>query len=205
MAIDRFSESSGRYGAAVFNGKYHSQFVQHGVRFEFEKRNRGAGHMVVARADVLPTLRLLRNLDHQVLYLGRSNRTIEGFATEYDIHRTLLFDWDSTPFSQRYAVVTDEFPVDPGRNPRRIDIWCEARGAAGYLAIEIKRAEAGPEAVQQLEGYLRTLQRRKDLRGGTVTGALVAERIPPAVRQEARRSGISAYEVSYPLEFKRVD
>ena len=204
MAIDRFSESSGDYGAAVFNGKYHSQFVQHEVAFEFEKRNRSAGHMVVAREYVLSTLRLLCNLDHRVLYLHRSDRTVEGFATEYDIQRALLFDWDSTVFSDRYAIITDEFPVDLGQNPRRVDILCKDRNSGGRLVIEIKRAEANLDAVRQIEVYLHALRRREDFCDMTVTGALVAERIPLAVRQEAKRSGISAYEVSYPLEFERV-
>ena len=204
MAIDRFSESRGDYGAAVFNGKYHQQFVKHGVPFEFEKRNRTAKHMVVAREHVLPTLRLLRNLDHRVLYLNRSERTVIGFATEYDIQRALLFDWDRTVFSKRYTVITDEFPVDLGQNPRRIDILCEDRESGGRLVIEIKRAEAHPDAIHQIKDYLRALRRRKDFRGISLTGVLVAERIPLAVRLEAKRHRISAYEISYPLEIERV-
>ena len=204
MAIDRFSRSRGDFGAAVFNGKYHEQFVQHGVAFEFEKRNRTAGHMVVASNHVLRTLRLLRKLDHRVLYLGRSNKTIEGFATEYDIQRALLFDWRNTVLSERYDVITDEFPVDLGQNPRRIDILCRDRDSDDRLVVEIKRAEASLDAIRQIKGYLRALNRRTDFRGIPVAGALVAERIPLAVRKEAKRSGIFAYEVSYPVELERV-
>ena len=204
MAIDRFSRSRGDFGDAVFNGKYHEQFVQHGVAFEFEKRNRTAGHMVVASNHVLRTLRLLRKLDHRVLYLGRSNKTIEGFATEYDIQRALLFDWRNTVLSERYDVITDEFPVDLGQNPRRIDILCRDRDSDDRLVVEIKRAEANLDAIRQIKGYLRALNRRTDFRGIPVAGALVAERIPLAVRKEAKRSGIFAYEVSYPVEIERV-
>ena len=204
MAIDTFRKSSGDYGHAVFNGKYHRQFVQHNVPFEFEKRNRGAGHMVVARDHVLTTLSLSLRLDHRVLYLGRSNRTTEGFSTEYDIQRALLFDWDSTVFSERYGVITDEFPVDFGQNPRRIDILCKDKDSDERLVIEIKRAEANPDAIRQIRDYLHALSRREDFREMTLKGVLVAERVPLAVRQEAKRYGISAYELSYPLEFKRV-
>ena len=94
--------------------------------------------MVVAQEDVLPTLRLLRNLDHRVLYLHRSDMAVEGFATEYDIQRALLFDWDSTALAERYFVITDEFPVDLGQNPRRVDILCEDRDSGGRLGTRNK-------------------------------------------------------------------
>ena len=204
IAIDTFSESRGGYGHAVFNGKYHRQFVRHEIAFEFEKRNRSAGHMTVARNHVLSTLRRVSGFDHRVLYLCRSDRRVEGFATEYDIQRALLFGWDSTVFSERCDVITDEFPVDLGQNPRRIDILCQDRKSGGRLVIEIKRAEANLDAVRQIEVYLRALRRREDFRGITVAGALVAERIPPVVQQEAKRSGISAYQVSYPLELEQI-
>ena len=204
VAIDTFRKSSGDFGHAVFNGKYQEQFVQCEVPFDFEKRNRGAGHMVVVRERVLSTLRLLRDMDHGVLYLGRSDRTTRGFATEYDIQRALHLNWGETVFSKRYVVVTDEFPVDGGQNPRRIDLLCKDQNSGDHLVIEIKRAEANLDAVSQIKDYVHALRGREEFRGVSVTGALVAERIPLAVRQEAKRCEFSAYEISYPHELERV-
>ena len=204
VAIDSFSESRRDYGHAVFNGKYRLQFEQLRVPFEFEKRNRRAGHMVVSREHVLSTIRLLRDLDHRVLYLRRSEETVDGFATEYDIQHALLFNWDRTPFAEYYDLVIDEFPVDLGQNPRRIDILAKEKASGGKLVIEIKRAEANQDSIRQIRGYLHALRRRSDFRGNAITGALVAERIPSNVRADAKRYAISAYEIKYPLEFSRV-
>jgi hypothetical protein len=204
MAIDRFNPKSGTFGAAVFNGKYHHQFVQNDVPFEFEKRNVGAGHMVVQREQVLPTLTLLGSLDHEVLYLRRTESSSHGFVTEYDIQRALMFQWASTPFATAHTLVTDEFPVDGGLHSRRIDILARTRSGGGHLVIEVKRAEASLEALRQIEDYLSALRRRDDFAFGPLRGALVAERIPLAVREAAGRIDVEAYEASYPLSLQRV-
>ncbi len=204
VAIDTFRDGKGDFSHGAFNGKYHQQFLSHRVPFEFEKRNRGAGHMNVPRDRVLPTLRLMRDLDHSVLYLSRTEAVYEGFALEYDIQRSLLFLWDQTPFGQRHRLVGDEFPVDPGLNPRRIDILARNPKNGDWLVIEVKRAEATIEAVRQIEGYMLTLARRDDFLGGAISGALVAERVPSDVRRAANSAGIEAYEVAYPLELERV-
>ena len=75
VAIDSYNPNKGDYAHAVFNGKYHEQFVERGVPFDFEKRNTTAGHLVVKRDDVLATVRLMKDFDHSVLYLGRSEQT----------------------------------------------------------------------------------------------------------------------------------
>jgi hypothetical protein len=204
VAIDSFSESKGDFAHAVFNGKYHHQFLQHGVPFEFEKRNTGAGHMVVARPHVLETVALLGKLDHSVLFLGRSGDAKLGFVTEYDIQRALMFQWVNSPFASTHRIIGDEFPVDPGLNPRRIDVLARDRQTGDWLVIEVKRAEAKIDAIRQIEGYLLSLGRRDDFLGGAITGALVAERVPPAVREAARSAGIAAYEASFPLTLARV-
>lgn len=70
LAIDSFVPRRGDYGAAVFNGKYHTQFVRAGLAFTFEKRNRASGHLVVAREQVIPTICALSAFDHGVLALN---------------------------------------------------------------------------------------------------------------------------------------
>ncbi|MFC4352298.1 endonuclease NucS domain-containing protein [Fodinicurvata halophila] len=204
LAIDTYRDGRGDYGVGVFNGKYHEQFLEHQVPFEFEKRNRGAGHMVVAREHILPTLKLLGDLDHNVLFLGRDSQTADGFQTEYDIQRAILFEWKKTPFSERHRIIGDEFPVDPGVNPRRIDVLARDMASGDWLVIEVKRAEAKIAAVQQIEDYLGTIGRRDDFAYGKLTGALVAERVPPAVRHYAASQGIEAYEASYPFALRQV-
>lgn len=204
LAIDTYNNQREDYGHAVFCGKYHQQFLDHTIPFIFEKRNKNSGHMVVARQDVLPTIRKLSRIDHRVLYLGRSNYEQEGFVTEYDLQRSIILDWAKTPFATDHRVIGDEFPVDSGHNPRRIDILARACGSGDWLVIEVKRAEAHPDAVHQLEGYLLALGQRDDFLGGQLKGALVAERIPDLVRKLARQTGVSAYEVSYPMSFRQI-
>ncbi len=43
LAVDTIRPATGDYGHAVFNGKYHEQFLKLGLRFTFEKRNKGSG------------------------------------------------------------------------------------------------------------------------------------------------------------------
>lgn len=204
LAVDTYREGRNDYDFGVFNGKYHKQFQERSVPFKFEARNRSAGHMVVAREHVLPTLRLMGELDHSVLYLGRSSRTAEGFQTEYDIQRAILLEWNKTPFSERYEIISDEYPVDSGVNPRRIDVLARDASSGDTLVIEVKRAEAKIAAVQQIEDYLVMLGHRDDLAYGKLKGVLVAERIPEVVRSYANDQGIEAYEAEYPFSLKQV-
>ena len=204
VAIDTVNASGDNFGKAVFNGKYHQQFVERDIAFEFEKRNRGAGHMEVKRPDVLPAIRLLARFNHSVLYLGRGAELADGFSTEYDIQRSILQRWDETPLSELAALEGHEVPVDPGANPRRIDILGRNADTGDWLIVELKRAEADVEAIRQLRGYLAALEQRDDFRGGELLGVLVAERIPDAVKDAARNTGIVVYEISHPLTFHRV-
>lgn len=41
LAIDSWRSNRDDYGRAVFNGKYQTQFFQHDIPFDFEKRNKG--------------------------------------------------------------------------------------------------------------------------------------------------------------------
>lgn len=181
MAIDT-PRKQGGYGHAVFNGK----------------------HLVVPSHRVLSTLKLIGKFDHSVLYMNRSSTPVQGFSTEYDIQRTLLLDWRRTPFAKQYELVTDEYPVDGGRNSRRIDILARSKSKIGHLVIEIKRAQADGDAVKQLREYVKILRSRSEFRGKRVSGALVAERIPTEVRSALQRAGFSGYEVSYPRKFNAV-
>lgn len=203
MAIDT-PRKQGGYGHAVFNGKYLYQFEKHKVGFEFEKRNTKAKHLVVPSHRVLSTLKLIGKFDHSVLYMNRSSTPVQGFSTEYDIQRTLLLDWRRTPFAKQYELVTDEYPVDGGRNSRRIDILARSKSKIGHLVIEIKRAQADGDAVKQLREYVKILRSRSGFSGKRVSGALVAERIPTEVRSALQRAGFSGYEVSYPRKFNAV-
>jgi hypothetical protein len=204
VAIDSFRDASGDYSEAVFNGKYHQQFIEHRVPFQFEKRNRGAGHLVVSREHVIPAVQLLADLDHSVLYLGRTDRDGLGFVTEYDIQRMILFGWQRTPFAESFDIVADEFPVDGGLNSRRIDILARDPSTGNWLVIELKRAEAKLEALYQIESYMLKLSQRDDFLTGELSGVLVAERISEAVRATARKMGIVAYEVGFPSNIQRV-
>ncbi len=204
LAIDTFSKSKGDFGFAVFNGKYHEQFVRHDIPFKFEARNKGAGHLVVERQSILPTIRQLADFEHNVLDLGRSNSSHTGFSTEYDIQRQLLERWDETPFSENFEIVQDEFPVDGGLTSRRIDILARGIRREDWLIVEIKRAEAKQVAVFQIEDYLLALGRKDEFAFGQLKGALVAERIPKKVREAAINASVEAYEITWPVNLTRV-
>ncbi|AXI46338.1 hypothetical protein C1J03_10060 [Sulfitobacter sp. SK012] len=204
LAIDTFRPVSGEFGHGVFNGKYHEQFVKLGLPFTFEKRNKGAGHLVVAREHVLPTLAALREFEHQVLDLGRTERSHAGFATEYEIQRAILNHWAETPFARRHVIVQDEYPVDGGLNSRRIDVLAQDPKLGDWLVIEIKRAEANIDAVRQVEDYLLALGQKDAFAFGKLEGVLIAERISAAVREAALHAGIAAYEMEWPSALRRV-
>lgn len=204
VAIDTIRTKTGDFGHGVFNGKYHEQFVSHGLPFTFEKRNKVAGHLVVAREHVLPTLAALSGFNHEVLNLVRGDRNHLGFTTEYDIQSAILNRWDETPFSVDHAVVQDEYPVDGGLHSRRIDVLARDRKSGDCLVMEIKRAEANLDAVRQVEEYLLALGRKDEFAHGKLQGILIAERIPEMVREAAKLSGIAAYEVNWPVVLTRV-
>lgn len=204
VAIDTFRRARGDFGHAVFNGKYHAQFVARGIPFVFEGRNKTSGHLVVAREFVMPTVADLAHFDHSVLALNRTPHQGDGFTTEYVIQHSILANWDQTPWAGRYDLVQDEFPVDGGLTSRRIDILARDRSTGDWLIIELKRAEARPEAVEQVVDYLLALGRRDDFAHGQLDGILVAERIPPSVRSLAETEGIAAFEIGWPMKLKRV-
>jgi hypothetical protein len=199
LAIDTFRAKSGEYGHAVFNGKYHEQFVTADIPFTFEARNKTSGHLVVARDYVIPTLEALSRFDHSVLALNRKAHEGDGFTTEYVIQHEILTKWDQTPWSERYDVVQDEYPVDGGLTSRRIDILARDRVTGDWLIIELKRAEAKAAAVHQVAEYLLALGKQDKFVHGRLNGVLVAERIPHTVRTLAREESVAAYEVSWPL------
>lgn len=204
LAIDTFKDAKGDFSFGVFNEKYHEQFIQHGVSFTFEKRNKGAGHLVVQREHILPTIAKLAEFDHSVLDLGRSTRDHSGFSTEYDIQRELLNRWNETPFADRYDVFQDEFPVDGGLTSRRIDILARDRTNGNWLIIELKRAEAKLDAIFQLEDYLRALGSKDQFAFGELKGALIAERIPTSVREAAIDACVDAYEITWPVNLAKI-
>lgn len=203
LAIDTFRAGKADYGHAVFNGKYHEQFIAAGIPFVFEGRNKTAGHLVVTREDVIPTLEALSGFDHSVLALNRSAHDGAGFTTEYVIQREILTNWDQMPWSSHYDVVQDEYPVDGGLTSRRIDILARDRVTGDWLIIELKRAEAKPEAVRQVADYLLALGKQDKFAHGRLDGVLVAERISSAVRTLAKAEGVAAYEVNWPLNLVR--
>lgn len=204
VAIDTFRPARGDFGHAVFNEKYHTQFVARGIPFVFEGRNKTSGHLVVARDLVMPTLVDLANFNHSVLALNRTPHQGDGFTTEYVIQHNILANWEQTPWARRYDLVQDEFPVDGGLTSRRIDILARDRSTGDWLIIELKRAEARPEAVEQVSEYLLALGKRDDFAHGRLDGILVAERIPPSVRSLAETEGVAAYEIGWPMKLTRV-
>ncbi|WP_141655889.1 endonuclease NucS domain-containing protein [Roseibaca calidilacus] len=203
LAVDTFRAGRGDYGHAVFNGKYHEQFAAAELPFVFEGRNKTAGHLVVTRQHVISTLEALSGFDHSVLALNRNAHDGVGFTTEYVIQREILTNWDQTPWSARYDVVQDEFPVDGGLTSRRIDILARDRMTGDWLIFELKRAEAKPAAVRQVADYLLALGKQDKFAHGRLNGVLVAERIPPTVRTLAKAEGVAVYEVSWPLNLIR--
>lgn len=204
LAIDTFRPASGNYGHAVFNGKYHAQFVKRGIPFVFEGRNQPASHLVVASQQVIPVIEALAEFDHTVLALNRAPHTGDGFTTEYVIQRVLLEGWEATPWGERYAVVQDEFPVDGGRTSRRIDILARERATGDWLVVELKRAEASVAAVRQVADYVLALGRRDDFAHARLDGVLIAERIPSTVREVAEREGVALYEIRWPMHLARI-
>jgi len=204
LAIDTYCPKWRDYGAAVFNGKYHAQFVDADIPFSFERRNKGAGHFVVARNDVIPTIRVLSNFDHSILTLNRATHDGEGFTTEYVLQRQILTNWEQTPWAKRYDVVQDEFPVDGGHTSRRIDILARDRQTGDWLIIELKRAEASTEAVHQVTSYRMALAQRDDFAFGRLDCALVAERSSLSAREVTGSEGVAVYEAEWPLTFRRV-
>jgi hypothetical protein len=204
LAIDTFNPGRGDYNAAVFNGKYQAQFIGAKIPFNFEGRNKGSGHLVVARQHVIPTVQALAEFDHSVLALNRTTHEGEGFTTEYVLQRQILTNWTQTPWAERYDVVQDEFPVDGGLTSRRIDILARDRSTGDWLIIELKRAEASIAAVHQVSEYLLALGKRDDFAHGRLDGVLVAERVSSAVREVAANEGVSVYEASWPFSLARV-
>jgi len=204
VAIDTFRASRADYSFAVFNGKYHEQFLRNGIPFVFEGRNKTSGHLVISREQVIPIIEALAGFDHSVLALNRSAHEGDGFSTEYVIQRQIMENWNQTPFAERYDIIQDEFPVDGGLTSRRIDILARDRITGDWLVIELKRAEGKIEAVHQVEDYLLALGRRDDFVLGKLEGVLIAERIPPTVRKVAWDANIATYEVHWPLKLDRV-
>lgn len=204
LAIDSFRPGRGDYSVAVFNGKYQAQFADADIPFRFEGRNKGSGHLVVARSHVIPTIRALARFDHSVLALNRTTHNGEGFTTEYVLQRQILTNWALTPWAERYEVVQDEFPVDGGLTSRRIDILARDKRTGDWLIIELKRAEASVAAVHQVADYLLALGRRDDFSPGRLDGVLVAERVPLSVRAVAENEGVAVYEARWPLALERV-
>ena len=204
VAIDTFHVGKGDYGRAVFNGKYLQQFRVTGIPFTFEKRNKSSGHLVVSRDQVIPTLKKIADFDHSVLSLNRTSHDGPGFSAEYVIQREVLVNWPKTPWSERYDVVRDEFPVDGGLTSRRIDILAKDRLNGDLLVLELKRAEARPESVHQVVDYLLALGRRDEFGTGRIIGVLVAERIPQFVRSLAHAENVATYEISWPLQIVQV-
>ena len=68
LAIDTFGPARGDYGFAVFNGKYHKQFLKAGLPFVFEGRHKSSGHLVVQRDCVFVTLDVLVERDDLYFY-----------------------------------------------------------------------------------------------------------------------------------------
>lgn len=204
MAIDSYNKKRGDFGQAVFNGKYRLQFEEKSIPFKFEKRNRSAGHLVVKREMVIHVLERLSELDHEVLYLGRSAFTHAGFRTEYDIQRAILFNWSSIDVGANCVLIGDEVPVDNAPNPRRIDILSYNQSTNEYVVIELKRAEALANAVDQLDSYCCALQRQDLYSASSIKGVLIAERIPLEVSALLQRKGYIGYEITYPHALNRV-
>lgn len=202
IAIDSVNTSGDDFGVAVFNGKYRRQFDLHGIHYKFEKRNRKSGHLVIDRGRVLPTLQAVAEFDHTVLSRGRPAQERNCFCTEYDIQRAILSNWSATPFGSGAQLIGDEEPVDSGKNPRRVDILAKDTQSGDLLIIEIKRAEAQLDAIDQLRSYMEGMKRHSEYGETRLRGILVAERIPPTVNEHARAAGITTYEIERPFAFR---
>ena len=81
IAFNSVNAKGDNFGILVFNGKYRRQFDVYGINYEFGKRNRVSGHLVIDRPRVPPTLQAIADFDHSVLCLRRSyqNRDRAGF------------------------------------------------------------------------------------------------------------------------------
>jgi hypothetical protein len=203
-AIDTFNRRTGELGHCVFNGKYRTQFDDAEINYSFEKRNQTSGHMVVPKNDVLHAIGLLKGMDHSVLYLGRDAVSNVGFRHEYDIQRAIIQNWPNTPIGKRCLLLGDEVPVDTGANPKRIDLLAHDQAADHYFVIELKRATARLEALDQLIGYCSTLRTSPTYRSRPIAGVLIAERIPDEIKLMAQDQGLMAYEIEWPCDFKRI-
>ena len=204
IAIDTFKPSTGDFGHAVFNGKYHSQFVDRGLPIKFEGRNKTSGHLVVERQHFDLTLKEVASFDHSVLVLKARERAMSGFATEYDIQHAILSQWHNTPWGNDYVIVQDEYPVDGGLTSRRIDILAQNPSNGDWLVIELKRAEASKAAVDQVVDYLQALARQDRFALGALNGVLLAERISASAKVQATSEAVAAYELAWPFQFNRV-
>lgn len=202
FAIDTI-KPTGDYGHCVFNGKYRDQFLSRRLPFRFEARNKGAGHLVVDRPDVIHTIRSLKGMDHSVLHLGRTASAV-GFQTEYDIQRQLIANWDSTPFGASCELIGDEVPIDRGMTPRRIDILARDRGSGVLIVIELKRGEPAEAALTQVLGYVEALTSSCRFGGSPACAVLIAERLGSVVREAAAAAGVIGYEIEWPATLRRV-
>ena len=203
VAIDTFNPNIGDYGHAVFNGKYRQQFDEHSIAFDFEKRNKESGHLVVPREAILETIQVVGGFDHRVLRAGRNSDVLKGFGTEYDIQAALLSGWHDTTLGD-YPDVEEEFRLDSGPNSKRIDFLAQNVNCTEVLAVEVKRAEASAAAINQLTSYLDALRSLSPFDQRRVVGALVAERIPQSVRKAAKEQRIMAFQIEFPLVLQRV-
>ena len=160
--------------------------------------------MEVARDIVFETLRRVGSMDHEVLYKASRELRGPGFTTEYAIQRAIMFNWSETPFGRTMRLIGDEIPVDGGRTSRRIDLLAEDKRTGDIAVIELKRAEAPPSVVDQVVGYLDVLGSTRMYPAARLTGIIVAERIPVVVRDAAKRAGVAAFEIEWPLSFRQV-
>jgi len=198
LAVDRLTADKSDFGIAVFNGKYHQQFLDADFPFRFEKRNTTSGHLEISRDHVFDAIALLKNFDHSVLYLSRKPSDSIGFTTEYDIQRSLILNWNRTALAKTFAIYGDEIPLTSGLNSRRIDILALSRDKQSWLVIELKRASATLDAVDQLSGYVTDIGLNPEFSGLPVYGMLIAERLPPLVRAKLKALGLAGGEISFP-------
>lgn len=78
LAIDSIRPKAADFGHGVFNGKYHEQFVSRELPFTFEKRNKGAGHLVVTREHVFLRSQPCPALTMKSLTLAGSSKSTQG-------------------------------------------------------------------------------------------------------------------------------
>ena len=202
MAIDSFRINQLNFKEGVFNGKYHSQFNRFKIPFQFEKRNRESGHLVVKREDLFSAVQKLNILDHSVLFFKKKNYT-EGFTHETDIQRYMILNWSKTPFSNQ-ELIGDEYPISSGRNSKRIDLLGFEQNSKSYSVIELKRAEPNVSSLSQVEEYCEILKKKNEFINHSFIPILIAERISERVKQEAVRKNILTYEISWPGKITKI-